>query len=238
MCNRYLPTIREKLIGLGFTLQDETDWARAIGPRQPGPFVLPDRRVVVGQWGLIPPYAKERHPRARDGRPLMTNNARIEGIESKPTFRDAWRRRQRCVVPADAFVEPYWGTGRNTWWSFSRADGRPWMLAGLWSDWTDPATGEVVPSYTMVTVNADAHPLMRLMHKPDPTLPDDAQDKRSVVPLADDAIAAWLRGPEDEARAALVLPPIDAYRHGPEDPTRTVELPLGPHARTDRSGPP
>lgn len=33
----------------GFTLQDETDWARAIGPRQPGPFVLPDRRVVVGQ---------------------------------------------------------------------------------------------------------------------------------------------------------------------------------------------
>ncbi|HMS78754.1 MAG TPA: hypothetical protein PKC20_04345, partial [Burkholderiaceae bacterium] len=29
MCNRYLPTIREKLIGLGFTLQDETDWERA-----------------------------------------------------------------------------------------------------------------------------------------------------------------------------------------------------------------
>jgi len=187
--------------------------------------VLPGGRVVVGQWGLIPPYATERHPRARDGRPLMTNNARIEGIEGKPTFRDAWRRGQRCLVPADAFVEPYWGTGRNTWWSFSRADGRPWLLAGLWSEWTDPATGEVVPSYTMLTVNADGHPLMRLMHKPDPKLPDDAQDKRSIVPLADDAIDAWLHGGLDQARAALVLPPPQAYRHGPEDPTKRVELP-------------
>ncbi|HMS78753.1 MAG TPA: SOS response-associated peptidase family protein, partial [Burkholderiaceae bacterium] len=163
---------------------------------------------------------------------------RLGGGETDPGSGGAWGGGLRGAVPADAFVEPYWGTGRNTWWSFSRADGRPWMLAGLWSDWTDPATGEVVPSYTMVTVNADAHPLMRLMHKPDPTLPDDAQDKRSVVPLADDAIAAWLRGPEDEARAALVGPPIDASRHGPEAPTRPVELPPGPPARTARSGPP
>jgi putative SOS response-associated peptidase YedK len=98
------------------------------------------------------------------------------------------------------------------------------MLDGLWSDWTDPASGEIVPSYTMITINADAHPLLRLMHKPDPTLPDDAQDKRSVVPLADDALDAWLTGTEQEARRVLVLPPIEVYRHGPEDPTRRVEL--------------
>jgi putative SOS response-associated peptidase YedK len=226
MCNRYLPTIREKLVGLGFLLPPAVGWAAAIGPRQPGPYLLPDRRVVVGQWGLIPPFATERHPRARDGRPLMTNNARLEGIEGKPTFRDAWRRGRRCIVPADAFIEPYWGTGRNTWWSFARADGRPWMLAGLWNDWTDPESGEIVPSYTMITINADTHPLMRLMHRPDPKLPVDAQDKRSVVPLADEAVQTWLTGSTEEARAVLVLPPVEAYRHGPEDPEQRVELPV------------
>lgn len=35
----------------------------------------------------------------------------------------------------------------------------------------------------MQTINADAHPLMRRMHKPDPKLPVDKQDKRSVISL-------------------------------------------------------
>lgn len=35
----------------------------------------------------------------------------------------------------------------------------------------------------MLTINADSHPLMRRMHKPDPKLPADQQDKRSVVPI-------------------------------------------------------
>jgi putative SOS response-associated peptidase YedK len=34
---------------------------------------------------------------------------------------------------------------------FARVDGQPWVLAGLWSEWTDPVTGELVPSYTMLT---------------------------------------------------------------------------------------
>jgi len=35
-------------------------------------------------------------------------------------------------------------------------------------------------SYT--TINADAHPLMGRMHKPDPKLGRDQQDKRPVIP--------------------------------------------------------
>ncbi len=41
-------------------------------------------------------------------------------------------------------------------------------LAGLWNTWTDRATGEVHGSYTMSTIDADAHPLITRMHKPDP----------------------------------------------------------------------
>jgi hypothetical protein len=88
-----------------------------------------------------------------------------------------------CLIPADDYDEPYWGSGKNIWWRFARADGQPWALAGLWNERTDPASGEVVPSYTMLTINCDAHPLLSRFHKPDPMRPPDKQDKRSVVAI-------------------------------------------------------
>lgn len=64
----------------------------------------------------------------------------------------AWRQHQPTVqrgarVSVASFQpsgtdEPYWGTGKNIWWRFWREDGEPWALAGLWSEWTDPETGE------------------------------------------------------------------------------------------------
>jgi hypothetical protein len=36
-------------------------------------------------------------------------------------------------------------------------------LPGLWDEWNNPETGEVVPSYTMITQNCDGHPLLGLM---------------------------------------------------------------------------
>ena len=46
----------------------------------------------------------------------------------------------------------------------------------------------------MLTINADHHPLMRRMHKPDPQLPPDAQDKRSVIVLEQAELDRWLWG--------------------------------------------
>jgi putative SOS response-associated peptidase YedK len=90
------------------------------------------------------------------------------------------------LIPARSFDEPrYLDCVRNTWWRFDRKGGKRWCIAGLWNDWTDPATGEVTGTYTMATMNADAHPLMSLMHKPevDPAtgevLPPERQDKRN-----------------------------------------------------------
>ncbi len=236
MCNRYLPSRRE-IISQPFRNLPYYggDYPPSIGPRQPGPFVTADR-IQVGQWGLIPWFAKEQVQKDPKGRPLMTNNARSETMSTRPTFKDAWKNGQRCLVPADAFMEPYWGPvdalfGKCAWWTFARADHEPWMIAGLWNDWKSPA-GEIVPSYTMVTMNADDHPLMKLMHKPErdretkAILPADKQDKRSVVPLARRAWAAWLSGTADEAMACLKLPPIEVYQHGAEDPARLVTLPL------------
>lgn len=238
MCNRYRPAevtrIRDKF---GFTyIEDGPPIAprystAGIGPLQPGPFIR-RRELVVGQWGLTPDGSETLKPRRKDGKPMSTNNARWGAGEPEAwTFRPAWRRGQRCIIPAEDFDEPYWGTGRNIWWRFRRADGAPLAIAGLWSEWTDPATGEVIPSYTMLTINCNAHPTLALMHRPDlgpdkQPLPPAQQDKRTIVTLEDHQLETWLHGTRDEAAALIQLPGPDLYAHGAADPAQQVQLPL------------
>lgn len=57
----------------------------------------------------------------------------------------------------------------------------------------------------MLTINADAHPLMSRMHKPDPKLPADQQDKRSVIPLEPKNYDAWLAGTVSDVGQLLCL---------------------------------
>src|SRR5690606_7413455 len=147
----------------------------------------------VGQWALIPHFAKSAKL------PYQTNNARSEELTSKASYRQPWQRGQRCIIPAMSFDEPCWETGRNVWWQFRRSDGAPWGLAGRRNIGTDPAAGEVLESYTVLTINADAHPLMSRMHKPDPTIPTNAQDNRSVIPIEVNDVDCWLAGAVEEA---------------------------------------
>lgn len=88
-------------------------------------------------------------------------------------------------------------------------------MAGLWNEWTDKETGEVIKSYTMLTNNADKHPLMSRMHRPDPKLPPDQQDKRSVIPLELDSVDTWLSGSIDEATELARVPPVEVFDAAP-----------------------
>ena len=110
-------------------------------------------------------------------------------------------------------------TGRNVWWRFARADGQPWALAGVWNAWTDPATRLEVLSYTMLTQNCDGHPLLGRMHKPDPTLPAHAQDKRAVVPIERADWDAWLHGTPEQALSLVRVPDPSLFAHGPAEAT-------------------
>src|SRR5947208_5392931 len=51
------------------------------------------------KWGLIPHWAKD------DKLQYSTFNARSEDFTTKPTFRDAWKWGQRCLVVTDGFYE-------------------------------------------------------------------------------------------------------------------------------------
>jgi putative SOS response-associated peptidase YedK len=216
MCNRYVSPEAgdmERYWHVGAS----TPWRMSeVYPRAPGPFIRTERdateskrELVIGQWGLVPWFAKTAKLT------YSTNNARFEEIASKASFKHSWQYGKRCIIPAVSFDEPNWETGKNVWWRFNRADGAPWGLAGLWNTWTDKASGEIVESYTMLTLNADAHPLMSRMHRPDPKLGPDEQDKRSVVSIEFEDVDRWLFGTVEQAAGLVRVPPVEVFVAGP-----------------------
>ena len=88
MCNRYraasVVRIRD---AFGFTYIEsgpplqERYRTTGIGPLQAGPFVRRGHELVVGQWGLTPDGSGSLQPlNSRTGRPISTNNCRIETV--------------------------------------------------------------------------------------------------------------------------------------------------------------
>ena len=146
-----------------------------------GDDAVPHCEALTGLFGLVPHWSKDtrivRH----------TFNARSETVSEKPSFRDAWTRAQHCIIPADSLFEPDWRSGKSVPTRIVRADGDPLGIAGLWSVWKSPDR-EIVYSYTMLTVNADEHPLMRMFHKP-------TDEKRMVVILPTARYHDWLEAP-------------------------------------------
>ena len=67
----------------------------------------------------------------------------------------------------------------------------------------------------MLTINADTHPLMSRMRKPDPKLPEDQQDKRSVIPLEPEDYDAWLAGTVADASQLLRLGAVKIFNAAP-----------------------
>jgi putative SOS response-associated peptidase YedK len=102
-----------------------------------------ERGLTVMRWGLVPFWAKD----IKVG--FANINAKAEGIETKPAFREAFRQR-RCLVPVDNFYE--WKkteTGKQPN-AIALADRKLMALAGLWETWRSPA-GERIRSFAIVT---------------------------------------------------------------------------------------
>ena len=144
-------------------------------PTQDLPVVLYDaaaqqRRLDIMRWGLVPFWAKD----AKIG--YSTFNAKAEGIDGKPAFREPFRRR-RCLVPVDGFYEWKKAGGRRQPYAIARADRGLLALAGLWDVWRPPQghraggeSGETIKSFTIVTTDANA--LLAPLHERMPVILD------------------------------------------------------------------
>jgi putative SOS response-associated peptidase YedK len=119
-----------------------------VAPTDPLPVVRYDakageRSLDVMRWGLVPFWAKD----IKVG--FANINAKAEGIEGKPAFREAFQRR-RCLVPVDNFYEWKKTAAGKQPYAIALADRRLMALAGLWENWRS-STGEWVRSFAIMT---------------------------------------------------------------------------------------
>jgi putative SOS response-associated peptidase YedK len=147
---------------------------------------LGKRIAETGHFGLLPHFCKE----IAYGR--RTYNARSETAHQLPSFRDAWRCGQRCIIPAEAVYEPCWETGKAVRWEIRQAGDVPFGIAGLFETWRDPE-GMEHSSFAMLTVNAEGHSVYQRFHRP-------GDEKRMVVILHPDDYDEWLTCSGEEAR--------------------------------------
>lgn len=211
---------------------------REVWPRQPGVFIrlsaspaptpaeaaadtgellaepsvreLPSRELVAGQLGLVPRWVKS----ASDAKLRSTKlvNARSETVTTSTNFRDAWLGGQRCIVPMMAFLEDDWRSGKAVPTRITRVDGKPMGVAGLWESWTG-AGGEVIISYTLLTVNANSHSLMHRYQQP-------GNEKRMLAILNEGAFDAWLSARPEKAREFMRAYPANLLTANPVEKSR------------------
>jgi putative SOS response-associated peptidase YedK len=173
-------------------------WLSEIYPTYPSPFIYLENgspKCDMAQFGLVPHWASDIK---RFG--LKTYNARSETVSEKASYRNAWKQQRFGFVLAESFFEPSWETGKAVRWRIKRADSQPLAIASIWERFIDRVTGEIVFSFSMLTVNATGHEVMKHFHKP-------ADEKRSVVVLKDSQYLPWLNANSIEARSMLSLTP-------------------------------
>ena len=200
MCVQYLTTVNIDWVKSHFDLDLPTSGAHDVFPTYPGPIVLrshnTDRTAIgMARFGLLPAWAKEE----TFGR--KTYNARVETVAQKPSYKHAWIKRHYALALADVFYEPCYESGKAVRTAIQQVNQEPMAIASIWDTWTEPETGELIVSFSMLTIDASNHLVMRRMHKPE-------DEKRTVVPLRPELFNAWLNATPEEAQALLQIDSI------------------------------
>jgi putative SOS response-associated peptidase YedK len=138
-----------------------------------------NRKLSLAKWGLVNSWAKDA------SRAAQAINAKAETIETRATFKEAFRSR-RCVVPADGFYE--WigpKTKREPMWIHPHRGGLI-LFAGLYESWF-PEKGK--PELTFTIITCDANKVVAPIHDRMPVIlsdrdADDWMNPRESSPLA------------------------------------------------------
>ncbi|MEM9052174.1 MAG: SOS response-associated peptidase [Bacteroidota bacterium] len=177
-----------------------------LGPGSRGPVITNDQPKVLQffQFGMTPFWAKKKmylfnaRSEGDQNKENDPNYRGAKGIISKPAFRKSIRSK-RCLVIADCFIE---GTTQEKlnkpFLVHLEKDQRPFAFAGIWDEWVDQSTGEVVQSYSIITTTPTPL-LQKLPHH------------RSPVILSKKDEAKWLDSNADLMEITALLKPYEGY---------------------------
>ena len=156
MCGRYTLRTPANLMITQFALKFQGALVPRynIAPTQEVPVIRgEEREMSLLRWGLVPFWSKSPNSGSR------MINARSESAATKPAFRTALKS-QRCLVPADGYIE--WrkeGKQKQPYW-VRRKDEQPFLMAGLWDSWRDKSANsdsrQRLETFTILTTDANA----------------------------------------------------------------------------------
>lgn len=140
------------------------------------------QKFKLFKWGLIPYYISDKD-KAMILR-TQTLNCISEEMYEKPSFRNAIKNGQRCLIPVTGFYEWRWldeaGTVKIPYYVTFR-DQKVRSMAGLYSRWKDKETGEYHYTYTVLTTRANT--ILEYVHN---------NKKRMPVFIAPEDEKTWL----------------------------------------------
>ena len=142
-------------------------------------------------WGLIPEWSKTEDIKK------YTLNARIETINEKPSFKNA----KRCVIFADGFYEWEWldPKGRKKQkYLIEYPDSELFGFAGLYDQWVNKETGEILESCSIVTTAAEG--IMKEIHN---------SKLRMPVTVNIDSMSKWLNNKALDVFSGFKAIPVD-----------------------------
>lgn len=234
MCGRYSEvTVAEKLeknFRAKFSQLDLFKPNPNISVGDYAPVITNDKpnEIQMFQFGLTPHWASKRtyffnaraegdHNKEND-----PNYRGAKGIITKPAFMNSIRSK-RCLVLADGFIEGPEGEGLSRPFIIYLKERKPFAMAGIWSEWTDKETGEIVKSFAIITTTANE-------------LLQEIRHHRSPVILNTNDYQKWLRETNLASITSLLYPypaellsahPISPSIKDPKEKNIDVLKPIG-----------
>ncbi|NXP93530.1 HMCES protein, partial [Passerina amoena] len=197
------------------------------GPQSSGPVLLSRRhlhqdadsseRVLMDmRWGLVPSWFKQDNPSKLQ---FNTSNCRSDTMLSKSSYKGALLKGKRCVVLADGFYEwqqqsggkqPYFiyfpqtkdATDKETEGDEEWKGWRLLTMAGIFDCWEPPGGGEMLYTYTIITVDASKD--VSFIHHRQVRAGKGVAEMPAILD-GDEAIRKWLDFAEVPTQEAVKL---------------------------------
>ncbi len=188
-----------------------------IAPSQKALVVMVDasgsRKCQGFDWGLVPSWVD----RSDMSRPI---NARMETVEVKPMFRQAFRIR-RCLVLCDGYYE--WartGSGKQPHYFHMSGQG-PFVMAGLWEN-NSRLTQQPIHSFCILTRDANSN-IGAIHHRMPVVLEADAVNVWMDSDMQATALKDMLAGQRAES---MEYYPVSTFVNSPANNTAQCRAPI------------
>ena len=164
------------------------------------PVITDDKpeEIQFFHWGLIPTWVKDNE--TAESIRNNTLNAKAETIFEKASFKHSIIKK-RCLILCSGFFEWQKIKGKKYPYYISLKDDEVFVFGGIWSSWADKETGEIMNTYSIITV--EANEFVSHIHN---------TKKRMPLILEPEDALKWISNTLSEKEIRYMMKPFDSSR--------------------------